>query len=487
MFIIPIGRKPDWRRPPVVTLLLILINCLIYLGPQRADERATEQAVAYYGESALPAIEFPRYLKFLEDAGREEDAEAFTAMERARALYPAVMTLQYDRPFRRELAARRIALPDDPDHARWREQRDEFERRWGHPTTERYAFDTADPRPRQFIGHMFLHGSLGHLLGNMLFLLLVGYIVEELLGKLRYLAFYLVGGLGAVSLFWLADRSADAMLVGASGAIAAVMGMYTVIFGLKRIEFFYSLFFYFDIAKAPAIVLLPFWLANELYQLWTLPYSNVAYVAHIGGLVTGAALVYLLGGAARKTAAAAPTARSDRADLRAGEFARAEALLKKLQFERALPAWAALAAKYPEDRRAVAQFYALAKPRPESEDYHRAAGLVFRLHDTDAAALALQAETYAEYIRIARPIRLLDRHLVRLAERFALHGRPRDAEQILRVLLRRPGSEHLPELLFKLAKGFRGTGDLARAQDWTNELLERFPQSEEARLMRQAG
>lgn len=76
MFIIPIGRKPDWRRPPVVTLLLILVNCFVFFGPQSRDFEAAQDAITYYGESHLPKIEFPRYRRFLNDSGRSEAAKA---------------------------------------------------------------------------------------------------------------------------------------------------------------------------------------------------------------------------------------------------------------------------------------------------------------------------------------------------------------------------------------------------------------------------
>jgi len=483
MFIVPIGRKPDWRRPPLITLLLVLINCFVFLGPQRSDEQAIDRAMAYYVKSDLPRLEFPRYLAFLSQDERGGDAEEFERVERGLGAYPAAMLLQHDRKFRQALRAGLIVRPDEAEYAGWRHQRSEFERRWGHPTTETYAFDTADPRPAQFVGHLFLHASLGHLLGNMLILLLVGYIVEELLGKLRYLAFYLAGGVGAAGLFWLADGGPGATLVGASGAISAVMGMYTVLFGLRRIEFFYSVLFYFDIAKAPAIALLPFWLANELYQMWTLPYSNVAYAAHIGGLISGAALVCLLGGRARQAVAEEVPAAVD-PDERDAEFARAEGLLLKLQFDRAREAWGRLAEKHPAERRALAQFYTLAKPQPGSEDYQRAAALIFRLEDLDGATLALQAETYGEYVKIARPIRLSEPQLLRLAERFAAHGRPREGEQVLRVLLRRLADDPaLPPLLFKLAKAFRVGGEPERARDCAKQLIERFPQSHEAQLL----
>src|SRR5207253_3231721 len=130
-----------------------------------------------------------------------------------------------------------------------------------------------------------------HLLGNMLVLGVVGYIVEEVLGRRRYFAFYLLSGIASIALYWVCNRDSAVPALGASGAIAGVMGMYSVLFGLRRINFFYSLLVYFDIARAPAIVLLPVWLANEAYQLMVVG-GHVNYLAHIGGLLGGAALAW---------------------------------------------------------------------------------------------------------------------------------------------------------------------------------------------------
>lgn len=82
-------------------------------------------------------------------------------------------------------------------------------------------------------------------------------------------------------------------LVGASGAISGLMGLFTVMYGKERINVFYSLGFYFNTIRFPAILLLPFWLGNECYQMLTNTASNVAYAAHLGGLLSGAGFGFI--------------------------------------------------------------------------------------------------------------------------------------------------------------------------------------------------
>ena len=128
----------------------------------------------------------------------------------------------------------------------------------------------------------------------MIFLFLIGVTLETTLGSLLYLACYLISGLGAVTLYWQVYPDNDIGLIGASGAIAGLMGMYAGVFGLRKIRFFYSLLFYFDFIKAPALIMLPLWIANEIYQLYFNIGSNVAYIAHIGGLLTDSIISFAI-------------------------------------------------------------------------------------------------------------------------------------------------------------------------------------------------
>lgn len=103
----------------------------------------------------------------------------------------------------------------------------------------------------------FLHASTGHLLGNMVFLFLFGFSVEPGPGRWRYLAFYLLGAVGGSLMAGWAYAGQGSYGLGASGAVSALMGMYAVLYRLRRVRFFYQLFFYFNYVTAPALLLLP--------------------------------------------------------------------------------------------------------------------------------------------------------------------------------------------------------------------------------------
>jgi membrane associated rhomboid family serine protease len=131
---------------------------------------------------------------------------------------------------------------------------------------------------------MFLHGGPLHLAGNMLFLWVFGNNIEEHLGHIRYAAFYVIGGLAASALHIGLNLDSTIPVVGASGAIAAVMGAYLVWFPSAPVRTLVFLFFFITVVRVQAVWLLLFWFVT---QFFTDPSSGVAWGAHVGGFVFG--------------------------------------------------------------------------------------------------------------------------------------------------------------------------------------------------------
>jgi membrane associated rhomboid family serine protease len=140
---------------------------------------------------------------------------------------------------------------------------------------------------------MFLHGSFLHIFGNMLFLAIFGPTVEDRIGRLRFPAFYLLGGLVALASQVLADPNSAGPTLGASGAIAAVLGGYILLYPRARILSLVLIVFFVTIIEVPAFFLLGFWFLEQLYfGLAGLASplgggEGVAYFAHIGGFAFG--------------------------------------------------------------------------------------------------------------------------------------------------------------------------------------------------------
>jgi membrane associated rhomboid family serine protease len=137
----------------------------------------------------------------------------------------------------------------------------------------------------------FLHVGWLHLLANMLYLWIFGNNVEDRLGRPLFLGFYLAGGIAAGIAQVMIDPSSTIPLVGASGAIAATLGAYLVLFPAARILSLVFLVFFYQLIQVPAIVVLGFWFVLQLIDgvasLGTTAEGGVAFFAHIGGFVAG--------------------------------------------------------------------------------------------------------------------------------------------------------------------------------------------------------
>lgn len=145
---------------------------------------------------------------------------------------------------------------------------------------------------------MFMHGGLAHIGGNMLYLWIFGDNVEDRMGPVKYLLFYLFGGVVASLTHILTNPTSQIPTVGASGAIAAVLGAYLVLFPQSRVLTFIPLGFFMRLTLVPAVVVLGLWFVLQLFSgVLTLggpDVGGVAVWAHIGGFVTGVVLGKLL-------------------------------------------------------------------------------------------------------------------------------------------------------------------------------------------------
>ena len=160
------------------------------------------------------------------------------------------------------------------------------------------ALDISTPLPTwaTILSSMFMHGGLLHFAGNMAYLWVFGDNVEDHLGHIKYLIFYLVAGLLATLSHWYFFQDSNTPLIGASGAISGVLGAYLLLYPYNRINVL-VIFFLITAIRLPAMFVLGFYFLLQLYQLlFTLGVSestSVALWAHIGGFVAGAIIIAL--------------------------------------------------------------------------------------------------------------------------------------------------------------------------------------------------
>ncbi|MCX8116749.1 MAG: rhomboid family intramembrane serine protease [Desulfobacterota bacterium] len=140
-----------------------------------------------------------------------------------------------------------------------------------------------------FFSSMFLHGGLMHILGNMWFLYIFGDNIEDRLGHVRYLVFYLVCGLAAGVVHLVTNWDSELPTIGASGAISGIMGAYMLLYPASRIMTLIPIFLFIQFVEIPAFLFLGYWLIIQLVSASLTPKNvgGIAFWAHIGGFVAG--------------------------------------------------------------------------------------------------------------------------------------------------------------------------------------------------------
>jgi membrane associated rhomboid family serine protease len=495
VLILPLHRAPTRANFPWVTLALVLVNAFVFLALQQRDDARQAHALDTYMERGLPQWEFPAYRDWL---ARHVDDRRRGMFERlasdGRDPRRAAAVLQSDDAFVAALHDGTAFAADARGIDEWREARAEFDRLWDRSFTERWKLRQSEIAPARILGSMFLHGSIGHLLGNMLFLALLGLLVEGALGHGLFLAVYLLGGAGAAlaSLAWHWGESGS--LVGASGAIAALMGAYCVLWGRRKVRFFWWFFVVFDYVKAPALVLLPAWLGWEVLQLAFVHGSNVAFEAHAGGIVCGAVLalaVRRLGW--ERVEFLDEDAIAEAADADDALLAQAQAHVGRLEIGAARALLEPLAGRRPDDLAVRVALYRCARYEPGMPRLDDAARAVLGLALRAAADLREQKAVYDDYVKAApgRGLPLAPVRQVALARCWPTIGAGAAAVELLGGLAARaPATPGLAAAMLQVARDLHERRENGPARAALAQVATLWPGSAEAdkaRLLLAAG
>jgi membrane associated rhomboid family serine protease len=485
VLIIPLTGKISKRNFPIITIGIILINCFVFFVLQAGDEERYLQAMEYYVESGLGEIEVSRYLAYMRTIDGEE---SILTSENQKGLNETAIIrlygeMQRDQAFMNRLLNDGIIMPEDQIYSTWTSLRRKYEAMLFKVVFQRYGFKPAEASFVTTFTHMFIHGSFIHILGNMIFIWLVGCVLELGCGRLLYVAMYLLCGTLAVWLFALVYMDSRVPLVGASGAISGLMGAYTVLYGRKKIKVFYSLGFYFNYAKVSAITLLPVWIGNEIFQLFYSTYSQVAYVAHIGGLASGAILGYLnlrfFGRVSEEVFGEDPKEKIARL------LEEALRRIGQLDMQSARPLLEQVLEIDPHNRSALTHLFNIDKLNPEDVRFHKTASeLLYHLIDDSEATETLYA-TYKEYGRISKKLRLSLDLLFRISSSFSAHGYLEESEKIMVMLLqKRPRYQKLPTGIFRLAQAYLRQGMTQKGKKCLLTICRRYPESAESEVAR---
>ncbi|WP_055926456.1 rhomboid family intramembrane serine protease [Duganella sp. Root336D2] len=488
MLIVPIENRPDWKNPPVATLLLILINVLIFFAYQGKDPQRLEQSYRWYVESGLFEREQQPFRQYLSratpqvrkslDAADDEDMPQRERLARRRDMQ--FEHAAYDRPF---IQALHQELDSDPE---WRTDRSRFEQLVNSLSYRAYAFNAREARWDTWITNMFLHGDFMHLLGNMVFLFLFGFALEIAIGRGVFLLLYLCSGFGGTLLYWMSEFGTDHSALGASGAISGLMGMYIALYGLRKINFFYHVIFFTGQLRAPALIVFPVWVGYELLGSSS-GNDGVAHWAHTGGLLFGFVLLALwmrLGLDYNRNF----VEKIDPDTPLKSALSRLQELVVMMKLDEARRAAVQLVKAHPHDARAWRALYNVVKISPASREYHETVHALFKQAGHAARDPVLQdliVEVAHAYTATGGATPALTESVsLLLAQRLGRveHIKPL-AVLTERLLERQCRHQMMPRILQAVANLSAKAQLAAQAQRYREQLLERFPDSDEARQL----
>jgi membrane associated rhomboid family serine protease len=483
MLIIPLTGKISKRNPPLITIAIILVNCFVYFALQSGDGELYSRAMKFYFESGLGRIEATRYQAYLKAAPGEKDPTLTQGELDEDAVMRLWAHMQQDDVFMKKLIKDEIITPTDQQYTEWKGLRREYDEIISERVAQRYGYKPAEKSILTPFTYMFLHGGFMHLLGNMIFLWLVGCVLELGCGRVFYTSLYLLTGILSALLFGLIYTDSQIPLVGASGAISGLMGAYTVLYGKKKIKVFYSLGFYFNYAKVSAVSLLPIWIAKEIVQLLFGGVSQVAYVAHIGGLISGAVLGYVnlrfLGRVSDEVFAEDPKEKI------APLLEEAMESISRLDMQSARPLLEEVLKIDPHNLSALTHLFNIDKLNPENEGFHKTAARLFLRLIKDDQAYETLHNTFKEYRDISKKLRLSPDLLLQIASTFSSHGYIEESERMIALLLKsRPEFQKLPTGILKLAQAYLKKGMKDKGKKCLAIITRKYSQSPEARIAR---
>ncbi|HVN08619.1 MAG TPA: rhomboid family intramembrane serine protease [Patescibacteria group bacterium] len=292
--LIPIGHENlRGRRWPYITIAIIALNVLVFLGTHWIIEAQSAELGETRAHLLMLWGAHPE-LRMTDDAQRYVQSFAQDNPEILEKLKSGNRDVEdgWDA---------RMRLVEDPEELQGEMDTlcQQFSDKTGHSLLQNYAYVPADPKLVSYVTSMFLHGGWLHLIFNMWFLWLAGTILEDTWGRVIYPGFYLLCGLLATVAHGVVNSGSMVPSLGASGAIAGLMGAFLFRFPKTKIRMMWFFLLGFRVIRfkfdAPAYALLPLWLGQEfLFGVILKQSSGVAHWAHIGGFAAGAGLAWVL-------------------------------------------------------------------------------------------------------------------------------------------------------------------------------------------------
>ncbi|PIP80800.1 MAG: hypothetical protein COW84_03250 [Gammaproteobacteria bacterium CG22_combo_CG10-13_8_21_14_all_40_8] len=471
LVIFPVERKLNWQQPPLATLGIILLNVLIFFFFQIHENNQLGEAIHFYRNSPLLSIEYPYYAQL------KEESYLKPTINNQQPSDTILVEMLSDKDWNLQLK-KGLLSPNEENYPVWLKNRLLFDQQIAQIPTFSSGYKAGNHFFKNSFSYMYLHGGIGHLFGNMVFLLIFGFSLEVIFGKLQFLLLYHICGVCSALFYGLFNLDSFAPLVGASGAIGGLMGAYAAVYGLKKIKFFYWIFGYFNYIQLPALVVLPLWIGKEVWENIASEGSQVAYMAHVGGLMSGALLSWILTRYFQQYDQSYIETDEEKNDPFVEEQEYAINQIRKLNFARAKTTLLELLKQQPDNLRIIELLYNLTKLRPESLEYKKLVNHLFTVTENQRDLDDWVHEKYCEYRQLNPKGSLATSRLIDLCQRFIRCRCFGEAEKILTLLeSSRPDTEILPELMMQLSNAFVKENQRLNAKTWLLKLEKEYKHS----------
>ncbi len=276
MFLIPIGTTQKFRKIPVITIILISSMVLIFMSTHGARKAAEKELYRIQEEVRIIVL---NELKYDHDYAK-------LPWNEQKAIYNQKMN---------EAFGGTLKLQSDHAQITFDELHKELEAIRSSLAIIKFRFDPKKPSVFTAVTSAFIHGGFMHLISNMWFLFLFGALVEDFLGKVNYIIFFIAGAIGSA---YIHGAMSEIPVIGASGVISGLMAAFLVFFFNREIKYFLIMLLIYRVYTKTfllkAYLALPIWFAVEIVNHMLDQADNIAHSGHIGGFLTGAVITSII-------------------------------------------------------------------------------------------------------------------------------------------------------------------------------------------------
>ncbi len=478
---------------PLGLCILVGIHLLVFAFFEYNDVAYRNKATNYYFKAELDKIEFPLYVRYLQrhlaiNSSYNRYMEISEGMISSQELY---WMQRYD-PLFQDCLNTNQCLPDNSlYYIKWQERRREYLRLLKKDTAEILAFKSSSPSFSSAIASLFMNADLLQFIVNVAFLVVVGVLLESILGMASVIIAYLLCGGLTLSTYCLLMPYCSMPILCVGGAVGGLIAITAFLNGHSSLRLNYFNGKQFKTMDFPGQILIPIWVIVQLILLALESLNAINLIPQAGGLLGGA----LIGLVLRRTFFVAKRVEpiifkeNKRSSLFHKKFNEAINQISLSNYESGQQILNKLLEQYPNNREVYFQLFNLLKKAPQSEDYHNIVFKIFALKDSSQSTTAMKNQVFKHYQVYAKPAMHFEAEaFLSLLQNFRNHGYWDDAEKILNILIKKVGdgifAEELAQEQWLLAQSYLKKNNRTQCDRILSTMVQLFPETESAKQAR---